>query len=157
MSVIYQTRPCRKCGVPFSGIRCKACKKLIPVNKDKARARYEAWQHANPGRAAERAAAWNAAHPERRRELTQNRRAKLRAIGGGLSKGLTERLYSLQRGKCACCREPLGKNYHLDHIMPLALGGANTDDNMQLLRQRCNTRKNAKHPVDYMQSKGYLL
>lgn len=41
--------------------------------------------------------------------------------------------------------------------MPLALGGANEDWNIQLLRQRCNNQKKAKHPVDFMQSKGYLL
>jgi 5-methylcytosine-specific restriction endonuclease McrA len=52
---------------------------------------------------------------------------------------------------------PLGDNYHIDHIMPLALGGSNTDDNIQLLRQRCNNQKCAKHPVDFMQSRGFLL
>jgi len=156
-SIVDQYRPCRKCGVPFIGVRCKACKKLIPVNKEKARARYEAWKSANPGVAEARAAEWNAKHPDRRRELTQNRRAKLRAIGGSLSKGLAEKLFALQKGKCACCCESLGQNYHLDHILPLALGGTNTDDNMQLLRQSCNSRKNARHPVDYMQSKGFLL
>jgi 5-methylcytosine-specific restriction endonuclease McrA len=157
MSILNTIRPCKKCGALFSGIRCKACKKLIPVNKEKAKARQDAWQRANPGVSVARASAWNAAHPERRRELVQNRRAKLREIGGKLSKGLAERLFKLQRGKCACCGEPLGADYHLDHVMPLALGGSNTDDNMQLLRQPCNSRKNARHPVDYMQSKGLLL
>lgn len=56
-----------------------------------------------------------------------------------------------------CCGLPLGDNYHIDHIMPLALGGSNTDDNIQLLRQRCNNQKCAKHPVDFMQSRGFLL
>jgi hypothetical protein len=41
--------------------------------------------------------------------------------------------------------------------MPLALGGSNTDDNMQLLRAICNYHKYTKHPIDFMQSKGFLL
>jgi len=36
-------------------------------------------------------------------------------------------------------------------------GGSNTDDNMQLLRKLCNLQKHAKHPVDFMQERGFLL
>ena len=156
-SVINQQRPCRKCGVMFSGIRCKSCKKLIPVDKEKAKARYAKWNASNPGVAVARASEWNAENPDARRVLTQNRRAKIREIGGTLSKGLAEKLFALQRGKCACCGLPLGENYHMDHIMPLILGGKNEDANMQLLRQRCNNQKSAKHPVDFMQQRGFLL
>lgn len=103
-------------------------------------------------------AAWHAANPESRRIREQNRRARKRAVGGKLSKGLAERLFSMQRGKCACgCKQPLGDDYHLDHIIPLALGGSNTDDNIQLLRSRCNIQKKDKHPVDFMRSRGFLL
>lgn len=87
----------------------------------------------------------------------QNRRARKRENGGVLSKGLTERLFKLQRGKCACCKQPLGDDYHLDHIMPIALGGVNEDWNMQLLASFCNIQKHAKHPIEFMQSKGFLL
>jgi 5-methylcytosine-specific restriction endonuclease McrA len=45
----------------------------------------------------------------------------------------------------------------MDHIIPLALGGANTDDNIQLLRATCNLQKHTKHPIDFMQQRGYLL
>ena len=86
-----------------------------------------------------------------------NRRAKKRDDGGKLSVGLTEKLFKLQGGKCACCRKSLGKDYHLDHIMPIALGGVNEDWNMQLLTQFCNLQKHAAHPVDFMQSRGLLL
>lgn len=87
----------------------------------------------------------------------QNRRVRIKGSGGVLSKGLVGKLFDLQQGKCACCKVGLGKTFHLDHIMPLALGGENIDSNMQLLRQRCNTEKKAKHPVEFMQSRGFLL
>jgi 5-methylcytosine-specific restriction endonuclease McrA len=100
-------------------------------------------------------AARRAANTEATRIQKLNRRG--RASGGKLSKGLSVRLFKLQRGKCACCGQPLGTDYHLDHIMPLALGGSNTDENIQLLRATCNRQKNAKHPIDFTQQRGFLL
>lgn len=100
---------------------------------------------------------WAKQNPEACRINQQNRRARKRA-GGKLSPGLTAKLYKLQRGKCACgCKQPLGDDYHRDHIMPLALGGTNTDDNIQLLRPTCNLQKSAKHPINFMQQRGFLL
>jgi 5-methylcytosine-specific restriction endonuclease McrA len=86
-----------------------------------------------------------------------NRRALVKKCGGRLSKDISQKLFKIQNGLCACCRKPLGDNFHLDHIMPMALGGSNTDDNIQLLRSRCNQQKHAKHPVDFMQERGFLL
>lgn len=101
--------------------------------------------------------AWYEENPESVYRANHARRARKINSGGVLSKDIKIRLFALQRGKCACCGEPLGNSYHLDHIMPLALGGSNTDDNIQLLRQRCNNQKHAKHPVDFMQERGFLL
>lgn len=112
-------------------------------NSEKVKARSEAWRLANPDRIAE----WRA-----------NRRARKVAAGGRLSPGLVERLYHLQKGKCACCGRPLGRDFNLDHIMPLALGGSNTDENIQLLLPGCNNLKRAKHPLEFMQQeRGMLL
>lgn len=100
---------------------------------------------------------WRKENPEARRIMHQNRRAKKKANNGRLSRDLSKKLFSLQRGKCACCKLPLGSNYHLDHRMPLALGGAHEDKNMQLLRAECNMKKHTTDPISFMQSKGYLL
>lgn len=133
------------------------CKERQKSNPDRQRENVAAWRMANPDRSRAIDAAWRAANPDKVRIKARNRRAKKRAAGGTLSMGLTKRLFKLQRGKCACCGEPLGASYHLDHIMPLALGGSNTDDNIQLLRAKCNLQKSAKHPVDFMQERGLLL
>lgn len=126
------------------------------ANPEKHKSVCKAWRLANSSRVKENTAKWASANPELIRIYVQNRRSKKN--GGKLSKGLAGKLFKLQRGKCACgCKQPLGDNYHLDHIMPLALGGTNTDDNIQLLRSSCNLQKNAKHPVDFMQQRGFLL
>lgn len=127
-------------------------------NAEKVKAKTAKWYADHHEVALERARKHHAAHPELRRIHENNRRALKKSIGGKLSKGLAEKLFKLQRGKCACgCRQDLGNDYHLDHIMPIALGGANEDWNMQLLTQRCNNQKRAKHPIDFMQSRGFLL
>ena len=127
------------------------------ANLERSTATTAAWREANRERNEATKAAYVAANPELARIYKHNRRAKIIAVGGKLSSGLSEKLFHLQKGKCPCCGEPLGNDYHLDHKMPLALGGANIDDNMQLLRAACNLQKHAKHPVDFMLSRGFLL
>ena len=87
----------------------------------------------------------------------QARRAKKRGNGGKLTRGYRKRLFELQKSKCAVCATDVSKSYHFDHIIPLALGGLNEDGNMQILCPPCNQDKHAKHPVDFMQSRGYLI
>ena len=127
------------------------------ANLDRAKARDAAWYAANKDHAQATQAMWRAANPEAQRIIQQNRRARKKKVGGKLSGGLSAKLFKLQKGKCPCCNQPLGDDYHLDHKMPLALGGANVDDNMQLLRAFCNFQKSKKHPVEFMQSRGFLL
>lgn len=111
--------------------------------------RYAKYREENKSALAERCRSWAQRNMDRLLIYAANRRAKVRA-GGNLSHGIRQRLYQEQKGLCACCGLPLGEKYHLDHIMPLALGGTNTDDNVQLLRARCNISKGAKHPDDFM-------
>lgn len=107
--------------------------------------------------ARKRAREWAENNKERVRIHKRNRKARIRNSPGILSKDISARLLKLQRGKCTCCGKPLGNDYHLDHIIPIALGGTNTDDNVQLLRAECNNFKRAKHPADFMRQRGFLI
>ena len=112
----------------------------------------------NAGPVARRASdEYRRAHPQQYVIYQANRAAKKRARGGALSQGLREKLFELQKGRCACCKEKLGSDFQMDHIIPIALGGWNIDSNIQLLRKTCNLKKHTKHPIDYMQGKGFLL
>ncbi len=126
-------------------------------NKERLTARLAEWRRSNPEKMAASSSVWAKENPDARRRNEHNRRARAKNNGGILSKGIEGKLFQLQRGRCACCAQPLGTDYHLDHIMPLALGGQNDDGNVQLLRARCNNQKYKKHPVDFMQQRGYLL
>lgn len=126
-------------------------------NPEPAKARTIAWSKINQEHVKEYNRAWHKANPNAAKVISENRRARKLNNGGRLSRGLSAKLFVLQKGKCACCGLPLGASYHMDHVIPLALGGSNTDDNIQLLRQRCNSQKGKKHPIDFMQSRGFLL
>jgi HNH endonuclease len=127
------------------------------ANPEKMKLFRDAWIAANPEKAKGLSADWRKRNPDSITRHNHNRRARKLASGGKLSSNIVKRLMVLQKRLCPCCGDKLGDNYHLDHILPLALGGANTDENMQLLKAECNLNKSKKHPVDFMQERGFLL
>ena len=98
---------------------------------------------------------WGANNPEKKKALCINRRARVAATGGKLSADHIKAIVARQKGKCAAC----GKKTKLamDHIMPLALGGSGHPHNFQGLCRSCNSKKHARHPIDFNQSLGRLL
>ena len=127
------------------------------AKSEKQKKQQSEYREKNKEKRREYTAKWRKENKHILREYKQNRRARKKANGGKLSSGLIGKLFKLQKGKCACCGNPLGNNFHVDHIMPLFLGGKNEDNNIQLLTPRCNSVKRAKHPIDFMRSKGFLL
>lgn len=93
-------------------------------------------------------------NPEKVREFTLRRKSRKY---GRLPRGTVAKIGQYQKWKCAICKTDIAKNFHVDHIMPLAKGGMHEPTNIQLLCPTCNVRKSAKHPVDYMQELGFLL
>ena len=80
------------------------------------------------------------------------------AVGEELSPDIVVRRLVFQKGRCAICRCSLKKTgHHIDHIMPLFLGGRNVDGNIQLTCPKCNRQKGHRCPVKFMQKKGFLL
>lgn len=81
--------------------------------------------------------------------MSANRRARLRKNGGRHTKDDIIRLMAEQEGKCAMCHLAFGDNgYHVDHFIPLALGGTNDASNIKLLHPTCNLKKGAQHPTN---------
>jgi 5-methylcytosine-specific restriction endonuclease McrA len=96
-------------------------------------------------------------NPEVRRAANAKRRAAKRGAAGGYTAADVRALMKLQRGKCPACASDLCDGYHIDHVMPLALGGANDKSNLQLLCPPCNQSKGALHPIEHAQRIGRLL
>lgn len=147
-------------------------KKWRKDNPEKARQRSDEWAKNHPEKAAEIKARWLSKNRERhykntsawakrnrpsRRIHWHNYKARKLVAGGTFTPDDVSRIMKAQKGKCVVCRTDISNAYHADHIMPLFLGGSNEARNIQLLCPHCNTSKQAKHPIDFMQSRGFLL
>lgn len=142
--------------------------RLVPLrrkwyleNKKAHNARSLAYYYANPEVWREYHKKWAQQNRELMRLYTsasgaKRRAAKVNSLGSFTASDVRE-LLKLQKGKCAACRDKLTYKFHRDHIVPLSRGGSNDKRNIQLLCPACNVRKHAKDPIDFMQSKGFLL
>lgn len=120
------------------------------TNAPVRRAKEKTWRQANPERMQALIRGWKRRNPEKvrlakRKDNSASRRRR-RAW-----------LMEAQGGRCAYCREKLGREVHIDHVMPLALGGHNRRSNLQLTCPTCNLSKGATHPVVFAQSLGRLI
>ena len=52
-------------------------------------------------------------------------------------------------GKCVYCGVSCEKKFHIDHKVPLSLGGGNDIDNLALSCPKCNFKKRTKTDVQY--------
>lgn len=78
---------------------------------------------------------------------------KSRAKTFGLTRNFTEAewisLLENSAQVCACCKKPFSEIViSADHVVPLACGGTNTIDNIQILCRDCNSKKSVK-AIDY--------
>ena len=148
-------------------------KRYVEENKEKVAAskakhyqenkeRYSVQQKAHYTKHKERYSAQGRAWREENRDLVRlsnrNRRKKVRDAGGTHDIKDIKRILKLQKRTCAACYTKFkGDEYHVDHIVPLALGGSNWASNLQMLCPTCNMSKGAKAPLDFYVSKGFLL
>lgn len=101
--------------------------------------------------------AYMKANPDIRRASSALRRARKKAMPGSFTKADIRSLLVTQRNRCCYCLVPIRSGYHVDHILPLALGGTNRKSNIQILCAPCNLRKGASHPLDFARKDGRLL
>jgi len=74
------------------------------------------------------------------------RRSKLE---GFFSKQDIVNMMRSQFSRCFWCSTNISKRYHVDHIVPIKLGGTNWPSNLMLLCPACNTSKGAMHPASW--------
>jgi len=124
---------------------------------EKARAYNAEYRKRNTDKQLAQTAKWRAENPESARAITRNRRARIKQSSGHHSAADIVTLFRLQKGRCANCKENTKKKFHVDHIVPLALGGSNGRENLQILCPPCNRKKGAMHPIVFAQREGRLL
>ena len=124
------------------------------LNKERKSKADATWREANIEAMRMARAAWKRANPDRVRAHKQKRRG----ADGALRGDIVARLMSLQRGRCPYCMGDLRRSgNHIDHVVPIAGGGSNTDGNVQLLCPPCNIKKGRIDPIEFAQANGRLL
>lgn len=118
-------------------------KEYREANRAELKAYYARWQKENKDRVY--------ASIHKRRAL------KKKSNGAHTAADITE-ILKAQQHLCPYCTVSLKRiKRHIDHILPLKLGGSNNKDNIQILCVPCNLSKGAKHPNDFARSLGLLL
>ncbi len=119
---------------------------------------HKEWRSRNRDKMAEADKKWSAKNPDKIRVKASNRRAKIRRAGGSHTVEDLARISYDQKGRCAYCRIKFrGREYHVDHIIPLSAGGSSAPGNIQLLCRRCNLSKGPRDPIAFAQSIGFLI
>ena len=148
--------------------RKETCKKYRENHADACKESYLKWQEKEKANGWATKMAYDQANPEQRKlrskrwaeknpDYLKLQKHKRRGASGSFTKKDIDFLMTSQKSKCVVCFTSLLNEKHIDHILPIALGGTNNPTNLQLLCPKCNRQKSAKHPVDFMQEKGFLL
>ena len=126
-----------------NGDKIKAEKKAYyEANADKIKAEKKAYREANADKIKARQKVWRENNLELRNFLEQKRRAlKIPALLPTTDDGLIKKLYK-QRAEMSKKR---GEEYHVDHIIPLSIGGAHHQDNMRVITAKENLEKRDKY------------
>jgi hypothetical protein len=120
---------------------CKVChaRQVAEVNKR--------WRETHQQELRDASNHWKHTHEVHRKAQAHRRRS--RAKGPGFGAAEVEAQYARQEGRCFYCGKRVGQKYHVDHVMPLALDGPNSPENIVIACPFCNTSKGAKHPMDF--------
>lgn len=130
-------------------------------NHDKAIAWLRDYRRANPERHRTEVREWQKRNPEKRRAQRHLRKCRQRSAEGRFTGIDIKNILKHQRNKCAyyidCGQSFSNQQFQIDHIVPLARGGTNWPNNLQLLCASCNARKHDRDPIDYACQQGRML
>ena len=108
----------------------------------KSQARY-------PEKALERARAYRLKRPGFSKIINHTRRARMIAAPGVFTNEDIQKIFHRQRGRCFWCDEKTGQKFVVDHVIPVARGGANYPENLVVSCRSCNSRKSNKYPTEW--------
>lgn len=136
-------------------------RRWVEENREAVKKRKRADYHRHKGSIRERWREKYAASPEMREAAVaaaSRRRARKLSAEGTHTPADLKRILEAQGHRCAYCGTDLRKaKKHIDHIMPLALGGSNAPSNLAYACAPCNLSKGARDPIDFAQERGLLL
>lgn len=137
------------------------CREWRSVNPNKHKENARRWRENNKEKAKEGRKRWQIENPGKNTVYNRNRKARKRNADGVFNKDDIQTIFESQGGQCNTCGKNLirynKKQYHIDHITPIAKGGSNWPKNLQLLCPKCNLSKHAKDAIQWARENGRLF
>lgn len=118
-------------------------------HRDELRAYFRRYHREHAERIAARSRDYYQREKDKYRTYSRNRKARKKAATGWHSAQDVAAQNERQRHRCYWCGASTRTGFHVDHIVPLKLGGTNWPDNIVIACPRCNLSKGAKHPMDF--------
>ena len=137
--------------------RALAQAKWQQANKLRRNAQQKARRDQDPEKFREHHRKWRRENPEKNAAMQTRRRAAKKNAGGSHTADDLARIREMQNGKCAVYKCKLKGFGSVDHITALSRGGSDNPANLQILCRSCNSQKHARDPIEFMQSRGFLL
>ena len=137
--------PCGECRAADNEKR----RRYYAANVDVARAKRREYAREHRAVMSARAKEWDAANPERRRKRGRENQARRRArILGTGSIPFTPEQLALRLSMWPGCWVCGGSPTEVDHVKPLAKGGAHMLANLRPICQHCNRTKHKRWPFE---------
>ena len=87
-------------------------------------------------------------NPEKVKASKHTRRTRILGLDSKIDSDYVKFLKIVQGMRCNYCEQTMS-DYQIDHIVPIARGGDNRNENLQLLCAPCNRQKGAKTDSEY--------
>jgi len=134
-------------GIPYRELRKQYRKATPEKQKQYGKTKYERHKQAIQKRDKK----WRQTEAGKayRRAYVIKRRAIQREAEGHFIAADIRRQYTNQKGRCYYCQQKAGKDYEIDHVIPLSRGGTNYPSNIVIACRSCNRKKNDKFPHEW--------
>lgn len=118
--------------------------------KAEKRAYDRLYRQMNAAKLAELKADWRAKNKDLVKAVKQSYKARCRTTekAGDSSRDIKNWI-GQQKLVCRWCQSDCSSDFHVDHVQPLARGGAHRIDNLCIACPPCNLRKNARDPAEF--------
>lgn len=132
---------------------CKSCKsskykEWAENNSERNKTRQAEWKRENRDQLAAYQREWTANNLDRAREINRRKYHKRRSLTKDtMIPGIWKLLIEAYGEACLKCGSD--DILTIDHIKPIALGGDNSFENLQILCKSCNSSKGHRSCVDY--------